>query len=161
MKEHKSYFSIKERDKMKKKGMAIALVIGIIVSNFPTNFTYAETNVIDRLNSELGINVNENMTANQNVKIDNNFIVDKITVQEIDRITLNDGRIIRTIKDTNGQVILQELDTNSQWIYRDIIGQVEIKEMKVTDDGGYKVVYLDNVKADYFKYSQAYDKASK
>ena len=160
MKERKSYFSIKERDKMKKKGMAIALATGIIVGNFPTNFTYAETNVIDRLNSELGINVNENISDNKNVKINNNFTVNKTEVQEINRVILNDGRTIRAVKDTNGQVTLQELDTNSQWIDRDIIGQVEIKEMKATDDGGYKVVYLDNVKVDYFKYSQAYDKAS-
>ena len=160
MKDGKSSFSVKEKDKMKKKEkrVAIALATGLIVGNFPATLTYAETDVINRLNSELGININKNIVANNNIKTANNFTVNKSTVQEVATVTLKDGRKVRAVKDENEEIILQELDINGQWTYKDKLGYVEIKEMKATDDGGYIVIYLDYKKADSFKYKQAYDK---
>lgn len=57
MNNRKNSFSIKEKDKLKKsqkeKLMAMALATSIIAGNFPANLTYAEANVIDKLNSVL------------------------------------------------------------------------------------------------------------
>ena len=160
MKDGKSSFSVKEKDKMKKKEkrIAIALATGIIVGNFPATLTYAETDIINRLNSELGVNINKNAIANNNIRTDNDLTVDETTVQEVATVELKDGRKIRAVKNNKEEIILQELNSNSQWIDRDTLGNVEIKEMIATDDGGYAVVYLDYKKADSFKYKQAYDK---
>lgn len=153
------------KKKQKEKRVAMALATSLIVGSLPANLVYAETDIIDKLNSELEVNVNENTLANNNIEKDNKAIVEEITAKEftrvkveVMRITLEDGRVIRAAKDENNEVTLQELDATSQWIDKVIMGQVEVKEMAPTKDGGYTVTYLDHKKNDSFKYKQAYDK---
>lgn len=147
MRKKKRSFSIKEKDKMKKKEKQIAMVLatGIIASSFPTTITYAQTDIVNNLNSNY-----------------NNVLADTNNIQEVFRVTLIDGKNIRAIQDNNYNVILQELNpVDNQWVDKYTMGQVGIKEIVANADGGYTVTYLDYEKNDYFKYKQAYDKNSK
>lgn len=165
MRGEKLGFPIKERDKMKRKQrekrIAIALATGIIASNIPVKLVYAKTDIIDKLNSELELNINEDIIADNNIEADNSVTLDKSIDQEGIVVTLKDGTKIRAFKDAKNEIILQEFDAiDNKWIDKVEIGQVEIKEMIATDDGGYRVTYLYNGNDNYFKYSQAYDKNS-
>ena len=157
-------FSIKEKDKMKKKQnekrIAMVLATGIIASSFPTTITYAQTDIVNELNSELESNINNALTTN-NIKTYNSVLADANNVQEVFRVTLIDGKNIRAVQDNNYNVILQELNpTDNQWVDKYTMGKVGIKEIVANADGGYTVIYLDYEKNDYFKYKQAYDKDS-
>ena len=146
MRKKKRSFSIKEKDKMKKKEKQIAMVLatGIIASSFPTTITYAQTDIVNNLNSNY-----------------NNVLADTNNIQEVFRVTLIDGKNIRAVQDNNYNIILQELNpVDNQWVDKYTMGKVGIKEIVANADGGYTVTYLDYEKNDYFKYKQAYDKNS-
>lgn len=159
MRKKKRSFSIKEKDKMKKKQkekqIAMVLATGIIASSFPTTITYAQTDIVNELNSVLESNINDALT-------NNNVLADTNNIQEVFRVTLIDGKNIRAVQDNNYNIILQELNpVDNQWVDKYIMGKVGIKEIVANADGGYTVTYLDYEKNDYFKYKQAYDKNSK
>lgn len=158
MRKKKRSFSIKEKDKMKKKQkekqIAMVLATGIIASSFPTTITYAQTDIVNELNSVLESNINEALT-------NNNVLADTNNIQEVFRVTLIDGKNIRAVQDNNYNIILQELNpVDNQWVDKYTMGKVGIKEIVANADGGYTVTYLDYEKNDYFKYKQAYDKNS-
>ncbi len=159
MRKKKRSFSTKEKDKMKKKQkekqIAMVLATGIIASNFPTTITYAQTDIVNELNSVLESNINNALT-------NNNVLADTNNIQEVFRVTLIDGKNIRAVQDNNHNIILQELNpVNNQWVDKYTMGKVGIKEIVANADGGYTVTYLDYEKNDYFNYKQAYDKNSK
>lgn len=159
MRKKKRSFSIKEKDKMKKKQkekqIAMVLATGIIASSFPTTITYAQTDIVNELNSVLESNINDALT-------NNNVLADTNNIQEVFRVTLIDGKNIRAVQDNNYNIILQELNpVDNQWVDKYTMGKVGIKEIVANADGGYTVIYLDYEKNDYFKYKQAYDKNSK
>ena len=158
MRKKKRSFSIKEKDKMKKKQkekqIAMVLATGIIASSFPTTITYAQTDIVNELNSVLESNINDALT-------NNNVLADTNNIQEVFRVTLIDGKNIRAVQDNNYNIILQELNpVDNQWVDKYTMGKVGIKEIVANADGGYTVTYLDYEKNDYFKYKQAYDKNS-
>ena len=147
MKNNKSNFANKEKDIMKRKQrekrIAMTLAAGMIVGVLPSNFTYAETNVIEKLNSELGVKINGNT-------------IDTRTGKEI---TLNNGKKIRAFKDSNNNIILQE-ENNGNWVDKHDMGQINVKEMEATNDGGYTVTYLDANPDNYLKFKQAFGEDS-
>lgn len=125
--------------KRKEKQIAMILATGLIASNFPGTLTYAKTNIMDN-----------------NIKTYNTISVDGDTFEVVYTLTLSNGKNIRALKDSSNNIILQELDSTGDWINKDTIGKVMIKEMEENADGSYTVIYLVND----FKYKQVYNNDS-
>ena len=125
--------------KRKEKQLAMLLATGLIASNFPGTMAYAKTNIIDN-----------------NIKTYNVISVDGDKFEIVYTLNLSNGKNIRALKDSSKNIILQELDSTGDWINKDTIGEVLIKEMKENADGSYNVIYLVND----FKYKQVYNSDS-
>ena len=122
---------------MKKRQIAIAVAIGLIMANCPTNPVYAQANPLS-----------------------NQLTVDRSIGQEVGLVTLSDGGKIRAIFVGNGEIRLQEYDAVSNaWIDKNTLTDVAIKDMVAVNDG-YMVTYVDYGMNDGFVFEQTYDRQS-
>ena len=125
--------------KRKEKQISMILATGLIASNFSGTITYAKTNMIDN-----------------NLKTYNAISVNGDTFEVVYTLTLSNGKNIRALKDNSKNIILQELDSTGDWINKDTIGEVVIKEIIENADESFTVTYLAND----FKYKQVYSNDS-